>query len=89
MAENGDSLRYPQQVRELSPWRASALRLSPRQDSAAKSSSAPAPCRQKLLGPIPEGDILLHCGDFSMSGKPRSLREFNRWMGQQTHKCVV
>lgn len=34
---------------------------------------------------IPEGDVLIHAGDATMSGKPRELFPFIEWMGKQPH----
>jgi Icc-related predicted phosphoesterase len=34
---------------------------------------------------VPEGDVLIHCGDFSGCGTERDLREFNRWLGELPH----
>ncbi len=41
---------------------------------------------------MPDGDILLHAGDFTMFCKDvGGLREFNQWLGELPHryKCVV
>ena len=38
------------------------------------------------------GDILLHCGDFSSTGKLRTVQDFCKWMGRQTqyeHRVVI
>jgi predicted phosphohydrolase len=34
---------------------------------------------------IPDGDILLHAGDATMSGRFDELAEFNRWLGTLLH----
>ncbi|MBF0239610.1 MAG: metallophosphatase domain-containing protein [SAR324 cluster bacterium] len=41
--------------------------------------------------PIPEGDILIHCGDYSGNGSAKELREFNKWLGTlpHPHKIVI
>jgi len=40
---------------------------------------------------VPDGDLLLHAGDFSMSGRPAEIAEFDRWLGTlpHPHKVVV
>lgn len=35
---------------------------------------------------VPDGDVLIHCGDFSGLGKERELRKFNTWMGSLPHE---
>lgn len=30
---------------------------------------------------VPEGDIFIHAGDFSMVGRPREIAEFNEFLG--------
>jgi len=37
------------------------------------------------MGELPEGDVLLHCGDFTKAGKPDEVASFNRWLGLQPH----
>lgn len=34
----------------------------------------------------PDGDVLIHCGDFTMHGGADDLEEFNRWLLSQPHK---
>ena len=43
------------------------------------------------LGPLPPGDILIHCGDFTDKGSAAEVASFNRWLGEQPHavKLVV
>lgn len=36
--------------------------------------------------PIPDGDIFIHAGDFTMSGKQESVIRFNEFLGQLPHK---
>ena len=38
---------------------------------------------------IPEGDILIHAGDFSRKGKFEDLIEFNSWLGELPHQHKV
>eukprot|EP00658_Telonema_sp_P-2_P047691 TRINITY_DN36298_c0_g1_i2.p1 TRINITY_DN36298_c0_g1~~TRINITY_DN36298_c0_g1_i2.p1 ORF type:complete len:374 (-),score=77.70 TRINITY_DN36298_c0_g1_i2:62-1183(-) len=41
------------------------------------------------LGELPEGDVLLHCGDFSMGGKMEEVMNFNQWIGAQPHRTKI
>jgi Icc-related predicted phosphoesterase len=39
---------------------------------------------------LPEGDILVHAGDFMTYGdSPKEITDFNQWLGQQTHRYKV
>ena len=38
--------------------------------------------RMPLRVDIPEGDVLLHAGDFSMVGRPKEVQLFNSWLGE-------
>jgi calcineurin-like phosphoesterase family protein len=38
---------------------------------------------------IPEGDVLIHCGDFTNSGEKEQIESFLRWMGSQPHKYKI
>ena len=40
---------------------------------------------------LPSGDVLLHTGDFTMSGCEGAIKRFNEWLGKQdfTHKIVI
>lgn len=40
---------------------------------------------------VPEGDILIHAGDFTKNGRPEEANEFNRFLGTlpHQHKIVV
>lgn len=40
---------------------------------------------------IPNGDILIHAGDFTGSGGAKSIADFNRWLGTlpHPHKLVI
>lgn len=35
---------------------------------------------------IPDGDVLIHCGDFTHQGGEKELIQFNEDMGSLTHK---
>jgi len=42
--------------------------------------------------PMPEGDILLHAGDFTFRGRPDELSRFNDWLDAQgsfAHKVII
>jgi Icc-related predicted phosphoesterase len=40
---------------------------------------------------VPEGDVLLHCGDFTHRGTHAEIKDFNAWLGSlpHQHKIVV
>lgn len=40
---------------------------------------------------IPDGDVLIHCGDFSRRGRREEVADFNRWLGSlpHPHKIVI
>ena len=38
---------------------------------------------------IPEGDILIHAGDFTRCGNLQEVREFNTWLGTLPHKHKI
>src|SRR5262245_56304965 len=40
---------------------------------------------------VPEGDVLVHAGDFCTSGKEAQVRTFARWLAKQPHphKIVI
>ena len=41
--------------------------------------------------PIPDGDVLIHAGDFTMAGRMEEIRQFNEFMTSQrySHKVVI
>jgi predicted phosphodiesterase len=44
------------------------------------------------VGVLPAGDILVHCGDFTVYGKGNELEAFANWLDEQTqykHKVVI
>lgn len=43
----------------------------------------------QLKHPVPEGDVLVHTGDWQSYGKTKELRDFNRWLGTLPHKHKV
>lgn len=38
---------------------------------------------------IPDGDVLVHCGDFSTGGSLTELMKFNMWLGTLPHKHKI
>ena len=38
---------------------------------------------------IPEGDILIHAGDFTNQGNLDKVKEFNSWLGSLPHKHKI
>lgn len=38
---------------------------------------------------IPEGDLLIHCGDFTKKGSYYAIRDFAKWFAEQPHKFKV
>uniref|UniRef100_A0A7S4SJT9 Calcineurin-like phosphoesterase domain-containing protein n=1 Tax=Alexandrium monilatum TaxID=311494 RepID=A0A7S4SJT9_9DINO len=41
------------------------------------------------LPPLPPGDILVHCGDFTNFGSLAEVKQFARWFGQQPHAVKI
>lgn len=43
------------------------------------------------FGPLPDGDVLIHCGDYSVFGKYEETKNFFDWFSSQkhTHKIVI
>jgi Icc-related predicted phosphoesterase len=43
------------------------------------------------LPPLPNADLLIHCGDFTEQGTPREFESFNRWLGSVPcrHKLLI
>jgi len=38
---------------------------------------------------VPDGDVLIHAGDFSNHGQPNAIRDFNSWMAALPHKHKI
>jgi Icc-related predicted phosphoesterase len=38
---------------------------------------------------IPDGDVLIHAGDFTYTGEEARVKEFNNWLGEQPHKHKI
>lgn len=45
----------------------------------------------QMLHPLPPGDVLIHCGDFTDLGSTREMQEFDHYIGRQAHpvKLVI
>jgi|EP01046_Picozoa_sp_COSAG06_P018833 predicted phosphodiesterase len=41
------------------------------------------------LGTLPEGHILIHCGDFTDKGSAEEVAAFDRWLGEQPHQHKI
>ena len=41
---------------------------------------------EKMLEPVPEGDILIHAGDFTNYGRREEAEKFNTWLGTLPHR---
>lgn len=46
-------------------------------------------CKHRQLDPLPEGDILIHAGDFTMNGKVWKVESFLRWFDAQPHRHKI
>ena len=38
---------------------------------------------------LPDGDVLIHCGDATGLGSLNEFVDFNRWMSEQPHKYKI
>ena len=38
---------------------------------------------------VPDGDLLIHAGDFSGHGKPAEISAFNQWLGELPHRHKI
>jgi hypothetical protein len=38
---------------------------------------------------VPHGDVFIHAGDFTMTGLPEEVREFNAFLGRLPHKDKI
>ena len=43
----------------------------------------------RMLHPIPDGDVLIHCGDMTGHGTLPQLSAVARWLGEQPHKYKI
>lgn len=41
--------------------------------------------KHRSLDPLPEGDLLIHAGDFSSTGRAAEIQDFASWFAQQPH----
>ena len=44
---------------------------------------------REMNGALPEGDVLLHAGDFSMTGRPKEVASFVAWLKRQPHRRKI
>jgi len=44
---------------------------------------------ESFLKVVPEGDILIHAGDFTYKGKIEEIQKFNNWLGTLPHKHKI
>lgn len=42
-----------------------------------------------MLNPLPEGDILIHAGDFTSTGSKQQVKEFSDWFNSRPHKYKI
>ena len=38
---------------------------------------------------LPDGDILIHAGDFTLTGHVLEVKKFNTWLGTLPHKHKI
>lgn len=38
---------------------------------------------------VPDGDVLVHCGDFTNRGSHKEIRDFNEWLGSLPHRHKI
>lgn len=43
----------------------------------------------KLIDSLPEGDVLIHCGDYSLYGEYEETKKFFDWFSSQPHKHKI
>lgn len=43
----------------------------------------------KLLEEVPDGDVLIHCGDYSVFGEYEEKKNFFDWFSSQKHECKI
>lgn len=44
---------------------------------------------RKMTSLIPDGDVLLHAGDFSNTGEPAIVSAFNDWLASISISCKI
>ncbi|KAF1329153.1 Calcineurin-like phosphoesterase, partial [Globisporangium splendens] len=45
--------------------------------------------RHRNVRDIPDGDVLVHCGDFTNRGTHKEIRDFNDWLGSLPHRRKI
>ena len=43
----------------------------------------------KMPESVPDGDVLIHCGDLTNVGKAKELQMVNEWLGKLPHKTKI
>lgn len=43
----------------------------------------------RQMNPLPDGDVLLHMGDFSNTGEHQQVQDFHDWMAEQPHRLKI
>ena len=43
----------------------------------------------EMLDPVPDGDVLIHCGDMTSVGTAQELVSVNDWLGTLPHKTKI
>merc|ERR1711936_557948 len=43
---------------------------------------------ETMLEPVPDGDILIHSGDFTNYGRKEEVVKFNNWLGTLPHRFL-
>lgn len=38
---------------------------------------------------IPDGDVFIHAGDFTLCGAPQEVENFNKWLGKNYYLIVL
>lgn len=46
-------------------------------------------CHEIIASQIPWGHVLVHCGNFTISGQPHEVKEFNEFLGTLPHKFNI
>ena len=41
---------------------------------------------EEMTEPVPDGDLLIHAGDFTNNGQREAVEKFNLWLGSLPHK---
>jgi predicted phosphodiesterase len=74
---------------QLGVWEAG--NQPPKQEGVVRFVAISDTHEQENFLDLPEGDILLHMGDFTMNGCEGAIKRFNKWLGglDFSHKIVI